>query len=171
MRGCKEVTPSDAKWAMITLHPSLPSRSEQIARARAWGVAERLISNEDVSQLIVDDLRKVKRTTKWDGKFPERDEFIRNMSASVREYGPAEGTVFFATPLCVGFGPAHAMQTLEALWGLGFSVYVHSVGAIYRRGDDMTEFLKKVLSEANTAYVKLHRQRKNKPSPKRKPKS
>lgn len=142
------------KWAIITLHPSLPSKSEQLARARAWGVTESLIDHCDTN-LVIDDVRRERRTTKWSDKLPRRAEFIADMTA----FKPPEGAVFFATPLCVGFGRAHAEETIEALWSAGLAVYVHSVGALYRAGDDMEEFLDTLESEANTAYVRAHRAR------------
>jgi hypothetical protein len=154
----KEADEKPGRWAIITLHPSLPSESEQRARARAWGLAQDQIDGEDVSSAIVDDARKVGRTTNWAGALPKRATFIDNVKA----LKPEGGQVFFATPLCVGFGPGHAKQTIEALWGAGLSVYVHSGPAIYREGDDLTEFLARVLSDANTKYVHKHRARKPK---------
>lgn len=116
------------------------------------------MDGEDVSALIIEDVRKVKRTTHWAGKLPKRAALLDNLKA----LKPPSGQVFFATPLCVGFGKAHAMQTIEALWEAGVSVYVHSAGAAYRVGDDMTEFLEHVAHEANVAYVRAHRARKPK---------
>ena len=164
---CKEAPENSGRWAIITLHPSLPSETEQRARARAWGLAQDQIDGEDVSAAIVDDARKVGRTTNWPGALPKRATFIDNMKA----LKPEGGQVFFATPLCVGFGPGHAKQTIEALWGAGLSVYVHSGPAIYREGDDLTEFLARVLSDANTKYVHKHRARKPATVKKRKGKS
>jgi hypothetical protein len=146
------------RWAVITLHPSLPSKSEQIARARVWGLEQELLDGEDISALIVEDVQKVGRTTHWVGKLPKRAAFLDNVKA----LKPPDGQVFFATPLCVGFGKAHAMQTIEALWEAGVSVYVHSVGAAYKAGDDMAEFLEQVAHEANVGYVRAHRARKPK---------
>lgn len=164
----KEARRSAGKWAIITLHPSLPSRTEQVARARAWGLDEELLEDLDVSAIIEDDVRKETRTTNWQGRLSERARFIDQMK--IME--PDGGTVFFASPLCVGFGEAHARQTIEALWGVGFAVYVHTLGAMYKAGDDLTEFLAHVVREANAVYARNWRKRKSEPAPKskRKPK-
>lgn len=153
---CKEEGQKPGKWAIVTLHPHLPSETEQVARARAWGIAEEELEGMDVSPVIIDDVRKVKRTTNWAPKLTGRAIFIDSMKA----LKPEGDTVFFATPLCVGFGRSHAMETIETLWSIGMHVYVHSVGAIYKAGDDMSQFLDMVASEANTAYVRVHRSRK-----------
>lgn len=155
--SCKEEGQKSRKWAIVTLHPSLPSRSEQVARARAWGVAESQLAGEDVSAIIVDDVRKEKRTTNWTPKLVERASFFSSMKA----LRPDGHTVFFATPLCVGFSEKHAMETIQALWDVGMCVYVHSRGAAYKPGDDMTEFFEAVKREANAAYVRSHRKRKS----------
>lgn len=149
------------RWAIITLHPRLPSEDEQKARARAWGLIEEKIAGEDVSAIIRDDARKVKRTTNWSGALPKRATFIANARAAHAQK-PVTGEVFFATPLCVGFGPGHARQTIEALWSAGLDVYVHSGPAIYKAGDDITELLARVQSEANTKHVREHRARQPK---------
>jgi hypothetical protein len=69
------------KWAIVTVHPKLPSRTEQIARARAWGVAESRLGDMDVSALVEDDVSKVERTTNWMGKLSNRADFIFRMKA------------------------------------------------------------------------------------------
>jgi len=164
-KACKEADAKPPRWAVITLHPFLPSETEQRARARAWGLPDDEIDGEDVAAVIKDDARKVGRTTNWAGALPKRASFIDNVKA-MHKIKPMTGEVFFATPLCVGFGPGHARQTIEALWSAGLSVYVHSGPALYREGDDLTEFLARVLSDANTQYVSKYRAKK--PSAKRK---
>lgn len=161
----KEADQFSGRWAIITLHPALLSKTEQIARARAWGIKEELIEGDDKSALIFEDARKVKRTTNWPASLPRRAAFIENM----RFLEPENGQVFFATPLCVGFGPAHARQTIEAMWSVGLSVYVHSLGALYKEGDDLTDFLELVKVQANAWHQQASRDRK--PKTKRKPKS
>lgn len=161
METHKEARRSAGKWAIITLHPSLPSRTEQVARARAWGLDEELLDQEDVSALIEDDVRKEQRTTNWQARLIQRARFIDQMKVMQ----PVGETVFFATSQCVGFGEAHAKQTIEALWEVGFAVYVHSLGAIYRAGDDLSEFLAAVTREANAAYARNWRKRKSEPTP------
>ncbi len=153
----KEADIFRGKWAIVTLHPSLPSRTEQIARARAWGVNESQVGRIDTSALVIEDVRKESRTTNWVSKLPLRAQF----AADMRRLGFKGDTVFFATPMCVGFGPGHAAHTLAELWGAGLQVYVHSVGAIYRAGDDMTEFFADLEREASAAYVRAHRKRKS----------
>jgi hypothetical protein len=159
--ACKEAA---GKWAIITLHPHLPSRSDQIAKARAWGVIERELSGMDAGAIVLDDVRHVKRTTNWSGKLLERETFIQRAGAA----GLYDQTVFFATPLCIGFGPAHARETIEALWGVGMQIYVHSDNAVYRMADDITDLLERVSHEANVAYQRVFRQRKAKAAAKRK---
>jgi hypothetical protein len=158
----KETHERSPRWAIITLHPSLPSETEQRARARAWGLQDDEIDGEDVAAAIVDDARKVGRTTNWPGALPKRATFIANVTA----LKPGGGQVFFATPMCVGFGPGHARQTIEALWSAGLGVYVHSGPALYREGDDLTELLARVQADANTKYVSKHRAKKPKAKPK-----
>lgn len=155
---------ADGKWAIITLHPHLPSRSDQIAKARAWGLAESDYSGGDAGAIVEDDVRHVRRTTNWTDKLLERKLFIRRAGAA----DLSGQTVFFATPLCIGFGPAHARQTIEALWGVGMQIYVHSDNAVYRLADDITELLGRVSHEANSAYVRMFRARKAKAAGKRK---
>jgi hypothetical protein len=159
----KEVTENPGRWAVITLHPALLSKTEQVARARAWGLPHDAIDSEDVSALIVDDARKVGRTTNWPAKLPKRAAFMEHMAL----LKPVDGQVFFATPLCVGFGKVHAQQTIEALWAAGLSVYVHSVCAVYEAGDDLTDFMGLVKTTANAWYQRASRSRQ----PKRKSKS
>lgn len=148
------------KWAIVTVHPKLPSRIEQIARARAWGVTASRLGDMDVSALVEDDVSKVVRTTNWMGKLSNRADFIFRMQA-LRPVGEA---VFFATPLCVGFSPKLAQDTVEGLWAAGMRVYVHSVkdngSAIYQDGDDMTEFYAMIDSLANASYQKTNRFKK-----------
>lgn len=145
------------KWAVITLHPWLPSRSEQIARARAWGVVDSKIEAEDVWTLIVDDVRNVKRTTNWAAYLRERTFFLKKWKA----YNPKGDTVFFATPLCVGFTEKMAQETIEDLWAAGMKVYVHSSCALYVEGDDLSDFLRQVGMDANAAHVRASRRRKS----------
>ncbi len=152
---CNEDGKFGGKWAIVTLHPSLPSKTEQFARMRAWGLPESTICGNDISAMVVDDVRKEKRTTNWTGKLWNRAVFIDGM----RDLKPEGDKVFFATPLCVGFGPAHAKQTIEALWGAGMQVYVHSLAALYISGDDLEDLLAHVDREASTARVRAHRAR------------
>lgn len=145
------------KWAIITQHPWLPSRSEQIARARAWGVEEIEFAGLTVDRMIEDDVRNVTRTTNWMSKLESRADFIRR----VQVIQPEGGLVFFATPLCVGFSSKVAEQTIQGLWDAGMGVYVHSVkdngSAIYLAGDDIAEFLEGVTLQANAAHQRRFR--------------
>lgn len=147
------------KWAVITVHPWLPSRSEQVARARAWGVEERRVGKLDISNLIVDDVSKVKRTTNWVPKLENRFEFIKTMKA-LKVPGDV---VFFANPLCVGFSAKVAEETIAGLWDAGLKVYVHAVDgngpAIYSAGDDMTEFYETITRLANNAHQRKFKSR------------
>ncbi|WP_146194489.1 hypothetical protein [Thioclava sp. NG1] len=155
----KEEGHFNGKWAVVTVHPSLPSKTEQVARARAWGVTESMLGRDDISALILDDVSKVKRTTNWMAKLEARAAFIDAM----RLLRPEGDTVFFATPLCVGFSAKLAEQTVRGLWEAGMQVYVHSVrdngAALYVDGDDLTEFLEMVQLAANAAYQRRFRAR------------
>lgn len=146
-----------SKWAIITQHPWMPSRSEQIARARAWGVAESNLGKADVSALIEDDVRKAKRTTNWMSKLVERAGFINRMQT----YGFDGGHVFFATPLCAGPTEKVARETLDGIWSAGGLVYIHATkgngSALYAEGDDMTEFYEMVRLGANAAHQSAYR--------------
>ncbi|WP_152610470.1 hypothetical protein [Leisingera sp. ANG-DT] len=149
------------KWAIVTVHPWLPSRSEQVARARAWGVDESILGGVDVSALFVDDVRHVKRTTNWPGKLVERGIFLKKMKL-LQHVGHQ---VFFTNPLCVGFSEKHARSTVEGLFEAGLVVYVHSIKdndpALYQKGDDMTEFYESVGLMANAKHQSVHRKLKS----------
>ena len=160
MSDGKEAGHFNGKWAIITVNERLPSRGEQIARARAWGVTESMHGARDVSALIVDDVTG-KRTTNWPGLLKERASFLEAMGTIL----PAGDQVFFATPLCIGFSPAHARQVIERLWSCGMLVYVHTVrgngSALYAEGDDITDLLDMVAAEQNAANVRKSRKRSN----------
>lgn len=161
MTACKEADRFNGKWAVITVNERLPSKGEQIARARAWGVTASMVGAKDVSALVVDDVTG-KRTTNWAGVLKERAGFLDVMGA----IHPVGDQVFFATPLCVGFSPAHARQTIERLWSCGMLVYVHTVrgngSALYAEGDDITDLLAMVAAEQNAANVRKSRAGKSK---------
>lgn len=159
MKSSKEQQRFNGKWAVITVNERLPSKAEQIARARAWGVTESTLGAKDVSAMVVDDVTG-KRTTNWPKLLAERAAFLENMGALL----PSGDQVFFATPLCIGFSPAHARQVIERLWSCGMLVYVHTVrgngSALYAEGDDITDLLEMVGQEQNAANVRKSR---NKP--------
>ncbi|GAA4218734.1 hypothetical protein GGQ68_002537 [Sagittula marina] len=156
MKDSKEADRFNGKWGVITVNERLPSRGEQIARARAWGVTESMLGRRDISALIIDDVTG-KRTTNWPGLLAARASFLDTMGAIL----PAGDQVFFATPLCVGFSPSHARQTIERLWSCGMMVYVHTVrgngSALYAEGDDITDLLEMVAAEQNAANVRKSR--------------
>lgn len=86
-------TPSKSnKFALVTLHPWLPSEATQIAQARTWGIPEQLLGRQDVSPVFVEDVRKV-RTTNWPSKLPLRADFFKRMAA-LKSKG---SQVFFTT--------------------------------------------------------------------------
>ena len=156
MSDCKKAGRFNGKWAIVTVNERLPSRGEQIARARAWGVTERMLGRDDISALIIDDVTG-KRTTNWPRLLTERASFLDAMGTIL----PAGDQVFFATPLCIGFSPAHAKQTIDRLWSCGMLVYVHTVrgngSALYADGDDITDLLDMVATEQNVANVRKSR--------------
>ncbi|MBN9674661.1 hypothetical protein [Salipiger bermudensis] len=160
MSDGKKADGFNGKWAIITVNERLPSRGEQIARARAWGVTESMHGARDVSALIVDDVTG-KRTTNWPALLKERASFLETMATSLS----AGDQVFFATPLCIGFSPAHARQVIERLWSCGMLVYVHTVrgngSALYAEGDDISDLLDMVAAEQNAANVRKSRNRSN----------
>ena len=149
------------RWAIITVNERLPSRAEQIARARAWGVTDAMAGRGDVSAMIVDDVTD-RRTTNWSGLLTARAAFLERMG----EILPAGDQVFFATPLCIGFSANHARETIERLWSCGMLVYVHTVrgngSALYAEGDDITDLLEMVAQEQNAANVRKSRGNKSK---------
>lgn len=144
------------KWAVITVNERLPSRGEQIARARAWGVTESTLGAREASALIIDDVTG-KRTTNWPGLLTERAKFLDAIGTLL----PEGNQVFFATPLCIGFSPAHARQVIDRLWACGMLVYVHTVrgngSALYADGDDIADLLEMVKQEQNAANVRKSR--------------
>ncbi|TNE55188.1 MAG: hypothetical protein EP341_05405 [Sphingomonadales bacterium] len=148
----------NGKWAIVTVNERLPSRGEQIARARAWGVTESILGRDDISALILDDVEGV-RTTNWPKRLAERASFL----SAMKKILPRGDQVWFCTPLCIGFSVKHARDTIEALWSVGMMVYVHSVrnngSAMYADGDDITELLEMVAQEANASAVRVSRAR------------
>lgn len=159
--SCSEGEGFGGKWAIITLHPSLPSLTEQLARLRAWGVPEKTLDGGDVCAMVVDDVRKQKRTTNWPAALKNRADFFAGLKT--KDMKATGEKVFFATPHCIGFGQAHARQTIEALWAADRQVYVHSIAALYVAGDDIEDLLVHVEREATTARVRRHRARKGDP--------
>ena len=155
----KEAEQFSGKWAVVTVHPSLPSKTEQIARARAWGVTESMLGRDDISAMILDDVAHVGRTTNWMGKLVERASFIEAM----QRIQPEGDQVWFADPLCVGFSARLAQETITDLWDAGMQVYVHSLRyngpALYVPGDDLTEFLESVSAAQNAAHQRANRAR------------
>lgn len=160
----KKAPPRVYKWAIITQHPWLPSRTDQVARARAWGIEKAMLGNMDVSPLIEDDVRKVGRTTNWMGKLRNRVEFLDQLRVYLKQGNPVDAEVFFADTLCVGFSAKVAEDTIHRVWATGAGVYVHAVkgngSAIYREGDDLTEFLEGVQMAANAAHQRNFRKSK-----------
>lgn len=155
----ENAAPPILKWAIITLHPSLPDGEEQLAGAIVWGLRNGKLGGEiNVGPFTWEDVRKVK-TTDWPAKLPKRASFIARRKLE-HEAGIEGLEVFFATPLCVGFSKAHAGQTIRDLWDAGCAVYVHLLAQTYRVGDDIAELLQKVEREAQTAHTRLHRKRK-----------
>lgn len=162
MSGSKEEGHFNGKWAIITVHPRLPSKVDQIARARAWGVKEDVLGRDDISALFIDDVSKVGRTTNWRPHLENRFRFLEVMGLHKWE----GDQVFFATPLCVGFSSKLARETVEGIWKAGMQVYVHSTRdngpAIYCDGDDMSEFYESVDLAANAAYQRADRAKRSK---------
>ena len=165
MTESKKEAPRVYKWAIITQHPWLPSRTDQVARARAWGIEKEMLGKMDISAIIEDDVRSVKRTTNWMGKLVQRVEFLTRLRAYLGQGDPVEVEIFFADPLCVGFSANVAKDTIDLVWAAGADVYVHAVkgngAAIYRKGDDLTEFLEGVELAANAAHQRSYRMKQS----------
>ena len=156
----KETPSKSNKFALVTLHPWLPSEATQIAQARTWGIPEDLLGGADVSPVFVEDVRKV-RTTNWPSKLPMRADFFYRMAKLKLPHGQ----VFFTTPLAVGFSQKHARHTLDQCFDIGLSVYIHTLkdngSALFMPGDDMSEFIASVGALANAAAVRATRARKS----------
>lgn len=157
--------PESIKWACITVHDSLPAKAVQIAGARAWGAHADWLGELAVSTTYVDDVTKLPRTTRYDDRLPKRAELL----AVLHRDPPAPDQVYFRSPLCVGFGPAHARDTVSAFWKRGALVYVQTMDLLLRNGDDLAPLLAEVERESRLARQTDWRKRQ--PKTKRKPKS
>lgn len=156
-RVLKEAAKS-RKRASITAHRYLPPKDDQVAAARAWGFAVvQFPGIGDVSSIYVDDVSKLKRTTNWPSNLPERAAMVRDL-----DYGlGTEDQVFFYSPLCVGFSEKHARDVIEAVWAKHHAVYVHSLEALYRKGDDLAGFFDLYGKELKTAQMRDYRSKKS----------
>jgi hypothetical protein len=148
------------KWASVTQHRWLPSKSKQVAGARAWGCIEDWLETDhtgriDVSPLFVDDVRKVKRTTNWWPKLEERDVLFRALSVAE---SPAD-QVFFFNPLCVGFTEKMARETIDRIWKHHAMVYIHSEGTLYKPGDDLDDFFEQLRKDIKAAQMRDYREK------------
>jgi hypothetical protein len=140
-------------WGVVTAHKYLPDPKVQVAQAREWGVAESWLGGTDVSALIVDDVRQAGRSTSWKRQLPERADWLQRI-----QFLRIDGnTVFFATPLCVGWSVKQAKETIEAIWSAGASAYIHSEGVTLAEGADLKAFLGLVSKQTNAAAVASHR--------------
>lgn len=155
----------NGKWALIVCHPWCPSYSDQIARARAWGLDERMAEIDgatvDLSAISVDDVQSVGRTTNWKRHLAARERWF----AALKTLRVEGDRVFFATPLCVGFSAKIAEWTIGMAFDAGLEVYIHTTAgngpAVYRAGDDMADFYDSVRLAANAAYQAANRARKS----------
>ena len=145
------------KWACITLHRWLPSKSEQIAGARAWGAHEDWLRGQEVSTTYIDDARALERTTKFTDKLPERAALI----AALYKGAPVPSQVFFRSPLCVGFSAGHAQETIESIWAQDALVYVQTLDVLLRAGDDIPDLLAQITREAKAKHQTDWRKREH----------
>ena len=139
------------KWISITLHPWLPSKTEQIAGARSWGAS---VDNEG-DQIFIDDVREV-RTTNWTGKLSERAALFDALDSVIED----QGVVYFRSPLCVGFSKKHFLETVDRIWECDAMVFVSSQAAIYRKGDDLSDVADILMRDKKTAEMRAYRNRK-----------
>lgn len=147
-KAVENEAPASIKWACITLHPKLPSGAEQVAGARAWGAHEDWLGNMDVSTTYTDDVMKMKRTTRFSDKLPQRAALI----AALHPGAAAPDQVYFRSPLCVGFSVAHARETIDAIWAKRALVYVQTLDLLLREGDDAGAVLEAVEREAKAKH-------------------
>lgn len=145
------------KWACVTVHPSLPSKSAQVAGARAWGAHPDWLAGMDISSTYVDDVSAVGRTTRWDDKLPMRDALITALSI---QPGP-HNQVFFKSPLCIGFTEKHASETLARIFAESALIFVQTEAALYRAGDDISDLLDAVARDAKAATQRRYRANKS----------
>lgn len=148
--GVEKVTGDSRKWVYIMLKDGRPSKSDQIAAARAWGASV----DGEYSTMYIDDVRKV-RTTAPGKVLEERAELIRALKVAKSP----NDAVFFRNPLCIGFSQADAKSTVDAIWANRAMVYVHSEDVLYRAGDDLTELLHKFQQDYNAMSMRLSRAR------------
>ncbi|MGR3813797.1 MAG: hypothetical protein ACU0AU_06875 [Cognatishimia activa] len=123
------------KLAVITLHPYLPSKAEQMDAAREWGVPDLQLLEMDLSPIWIDDVRKVK-TTYWPSRLPKRQELL----TALKHYDMPHWSIFFANPLCVGFSKSHALSVIEVIFNAKAAMYVHDAGREYRSEKQLTKF-------------------------------
>ena len=142
--------PEKHRWACLTLRDDLPSEGEQIAGARSWGV------DATSGRLLIDDVRNLGRTTRWDNKLPNRALLLREIAAQ------PSSEVYFRSPLCLGFSEKHAREMVEAVWGAGGMVYVQTMMTLYSEGDDISALLARVSLEERAARQRRARDRKRK---------
>lgn len=152
----KDDAPKSIKWASITVHRWLPSKAEQIAGARAWGAHEDWLGKMDVSTTFTDDATKLRRTTKFSDKLPQRAALI----AALHPGAEAPDLVFFRSPLCVGFSRSHARETIEAIWAKRGLVYVQTLDLMLRQGDDASAVLEAVERDAKAKHQADWRERR-----------
>lgn len=146
------------KRASVTAHRYLPPKEDQVEAARAWGVpVDRFPGVGEMSPLYVDDVRKLGRTTNWPSKLPMRAVMFRELALGL---GP-DDQVFFYSPLCVGFSEKHARDVIEAVWDKDHMIYVHTLEALYRKGDDLAGFFDLHSKELKAAQMRDYRSKKS----------
>ncbi|WP_310619706.1 hypothetical protein [Flexibacterium corallicola] len=143
------------KRALITLYKYLPSRSEQIAAARAWGIRELLFDGEDISAVLIEDVSKV-RTTNWAPKLPLR----RALMADFNTGKCNNHVVFFANPLCLGWTEALAKELSSAILSGGGGIYIHDMSRLYKQGDELDALWSEWQRQLTNATQADYRQRR-----------
>lgn len=52
----------------------------------------------------------------------------------------------------MGFSASHAQETIDAIWAKGGLVYVQTLDALHRAGDDISDMLTQITSEAKAKH-------------------
>lgn len=133
------------KFASVTLHPSLPDQSYQTDAARLWGVPQ--------EHVYTDDVRGIAKTTNWGGKLGQRQELI----AALKLVRGEPAAVFFATPLCVGFTPRHAVETFSEIWECRAGLFVYSMAQLFEPGDGVEALIELIERDKKAAAQRAWR--------------
>jgi len=143
------------KRALVTLYKYLPSRSEQVAGARAFGIPPNPFEDTDISTVLIEDATKIK-TTNWGPRLPVRKALIADFKTGLCK----KHVVFFANALCLGWTKALADEMVTAILEGGGGIYIHDLQKLYLKGDDMQEVWKDWQRELTRVTQEDYRKRR-----------